>query len=128
AHLNHSLATGLNFGVHLNGAVRPVKGVLSIALEAKRRGRTRLLVPDDNAAEAAIVDGIRVFPIRSLREAWEFLTDKKVIPPFTLDRRAFFNAHRTYETDFDEVKGQHHVKRALEVAAAGNHGLLMVGE
>jgi len=111
----------------LDGAVRPVKGVLSIALEAKRRGRTRLLVPDENAAEAAIVDGIRVFPIRSLREAWEFLTDKKVIPPFTLDRRAFFNAHRTYETDFDEVKGQHHVKRALEVAAAGNHALLMVG-
>lgn len=112
----------------LDGAVRPVKDVLSIALEAKRRGRTRLLVPDGNAAEAAVVDGIRVFPIRNLREAWEFLTDKKSMPSFMLDRRAFFNAHRTYEVDCDEVKGQHHAKRVLEVAAAGNHNLLMVGE
>ncbi len=111
----------------LDGAVRPVKGVLSIALEAKRRGRTRLLVPDENAPEAAVVDGIQVFPIRSLRQAWDFLNAKLVIPSFTLDRRAFFNAHRTYDADFDEVKGQHHVKRALEVAAAGNHNLLMVG-
>jgi magnesium chelatase family protein len=111
----------------LDGAVRPVKGVLSIALEARRQGRTRLLVPDANAAEAAIIDGIQVFPIRNLRQAWDFLKGDVVIPPFKLDRRAFFNSHRGYEIDFDEVKGQHHVKRALEVAAAGNHNLIMVG-
>lgn len=111
----------------LDGSVRAVKGVLSIALEAKRRGRTRLLVPDANAAEAAIIEGVQVFPIRSLHQAWKFLRGEEPITPFTLDRRAFFESHRRYDVDFDEVKGQHHVKRALEVAAAGGHNLLMVG-
>ncbi len=111
----------------LDGAVRPVKGVLSIALEAKRRGRTRVLVPEANAPEAAVIEGIQVYPIRCLKDAWDFLEDEIVIPPFHLDRRAFFNSHRSYEVDFDEVKGQHHVKRGLEVAAAGGHNLLMVG-
>jgi magnesium chelatase family protein len=111
----------------LDGAVRPVKGVLSIALEAKRRGRTRVLVPEANAPEAAVIEGIHVYPIRSLREAWDFLAGEIVIPPFHLDRQAFFDSHRSYEVDFDEVRGQHFVKRALEVAAAGNHNLLMVG-
>jgi magnesium chelatase family protein len=111
----------------LDGAVRSVKGVLAIALEAKRQGRGRLFVPEANAAEAAIIEGIDVFPIRNLREAWDFLNGDVIIPPYRIDRRAFFNSHRSYEVDFDEVKGQHHVKRALEVAAAGNHNLLMVG-
>ena len=111
----------------LDGAVRPVKGVLSIAAEAKRRGRKRLLVPEANAPEAAIIDGIDVFPIRSLKDAWDFLEDEIAITPFRLDRRAFFESHRSYDVDFDEVKGQYQVKRALEVAAAGSHNLLMVG-
>jgi magnesium chelatase family protein len=111
----------------LDGAVRPVKGVLSIALEAKRRNRTRVLVPEANAPEAAVIEGIQVFPIRCLKDAWDFLEGELVIPPFQLDRRAFFNSHRSYEADFDEVRGQHMVKRALEVAAAGGHNILMVG-
>ena len=111
----------------LDGAVRPVKGVLSIALEAKRQGRTRLLVPEANAPEAAIIEGVNVYPIRNLRQAWDFLQGDEEIPRFNLDRRAFFDSHRKYEIDFDEVRGQHHVKRALEVAAAGGHNLLMVG-
>jgi magnesium chelatase family protein len=111
----------------LDGAVRPVKGVLAIALEAKRSGRTRVLVPEANAPEAAVIDGIQVFPIRNLKQAWDFLDGELVIPPYDLDRRAFFTSQRTYEVDFDEVRGQHHVKRALEVAAAGGHNLLMVG-
>jgi magnesium chelatase family protein len=111
----------------LDGAVRPVKGVLSIALEAKQRGRQRLFVPEANAREAAVIDGISVFPIRNLKQAWDFLSGDLIIPPYRLDRRAFFNSHRSYDVDFDEVRGQHHVKRALEVAAAGNHNILMVG-
>ena len=111
----------------LDGAVRPVKGVLSIALEARRRGRLRVMVPEANAPEAAVIDGIQVFPIRNLKEAWDFLEGEIVIPPFQLNRRAFFDSHRSYEVDFDEVKGQHAVKRALEVAAAGGHNMLMVG-
>ncbi len=111
----------------LDGSVRAVRGILPIALEAKRRGRTRLLVPEANAPEAALVEGIEVFGVRSLHQAWKFLRGEEEIAPFALDRSAFFEAHRSYEVDFDEVKGQHHVKRALEIAAAGNHNLLMVG-
>ena len=109
----------------LDGTVRPVKGVLSIALEAKNKGRRRLFVPEANAPEAAVVEGIDVFPIRNLKQAWDFLNGDIVIPPFHLDRRAFFNSQRFYELDFDEVRGQHHVKRALEVAAAGSHNLII---
>jgi magnesium chelatase family protein len=111
----------------LDGTVRPVKGILPIALEARRAGRTRVLVPEANAQEAAVVDGIDVFPVRHLREAWEFLEGDTNIPPMRIDRHAFFESHRKYDVDFEEVKGQHAVKRALEVAAAGSHNLLMVG-
>jgi magnesium chelatase family protein len=110
----------------LDGAVRPVKGVLAVALEAKRRGRHRVIVPEANAAEAAVVADIQVIPVRNLKQAWDFLNGDVVIPPFHLDRRAFFASRRRYEVDFDEVRGQHHVKRALEVAAAGAHNLFIL--
>jgi magnesium chelatase family protein len=111
----------------LDGTVRPVKGCLPVAIAAKAGGRTRLLVPAANAPEAAVIDGIEVIPIRSLRQAWDFLIGHIEIAPYQLDRRAFFESQRHYEVDFDDVKGQHHVKRALEVAVAGGHNLIMVG-
>src|SRR5690606_208480 len=103
------------------------KGMLPIALEAKRRGRTRLIVPAANAPEAAVIEGVQVFGVTSLHQAWKFLNGEEEIAPFQLDRQAFFRSQRGYEVDFDEVKGQHHVKRALEVAGAGGHNLLMIG-
>ena len=111
----------------LDGAVRPVKGVLPIALEAKRNGRNRLLVPAENAAEAAVIDGIEVHPVKNLRQAWEFISGNEWITPYDLDRAAFFDSHRNHEVDFEEVRGQHQVKRALEVAAAGGHNILLTG-
>ena len=111
----------------LDGTVRPVRGILPMALEARKRGRTRVIVPFANAAEAAVVEGLEVIGVSALRQAWRFLIDEEPIAPYHLDRAAFFRARRAYEVDFDDVKGQHHVKRALEVAVAGGHNLLMVG-
>lgn len=110
----------------LDGTLRPVKGALSIALGAKSAGRKRLLLPAANAQEAAMVGGIEVYGLVSLFEAWQFITGQDLRPPEPRPPRIAVT-HREGSADLDEVKGQAHVKRALEVAAAGNHNLLMVG-
>ncbi|MDZ4122469.1 MAG: magnesium chelatase domain-containing protein, partial [Candidatus Cloacimonadaceae bacterium] len=111
----------------LDGNVRPVKGVLPIAVAAKQDNIDELIVPWENADEAAIIEGLCVIPVTSLREAVNHLIGKAVINPATVNRDEIFKVLNAFPIDMHDVKGQFQVKRALEVSAAGGHNLLMVG-
>jgi magnesium chelatase family protein len=112
----------------LDGGVRPVSGVLPIAIQARQEGRQKLVVPTENAAEAAIVGEVKVYPVRTLTDVVMLLCEEGNLTPVTADPIALLEKESAVaDVDFNEVKGQEHVKRALEVAAAGGHNLLLVG-
>ena len=111
----------------LDGRVRTVNGCLSMAIQCKEAGLKGLILPADNAPEAAIVDGIDIIPVKTLSDTVSFLTNELVVSPFQLNLSDVFSDSSHYEIDFKDVKGQEHVKRALTIAAAGNHNVLMIG-
>jgi len=111
----------------LDGDIRPIRGVLPFAIAAQRDGLKGMIVPKENAREAALIKGLSVYPVEHLVEAVDFLLGNITIKPVEVQLEDIFNADLEEIDDMFDVKGQFHVKRAMEIAAAGGHNILMLG-
>lgn len=112
----------------LDGSLQPIKGALPIAIKAREKGFKGLIVPKQNAREAAVVNNLDVYGVDNIRDVIGFLNDELTLEPTIVNtREEFYQNQNSFEFDFADVKGQENVKRALEVAAAGGHNLIMIG-
>jgi magnesium chelatase family protein len=110
----------------LDGMVRPIRGALPMSITAKEKGLKGIFLPPENAPEAAVVDGIDIFPVRTLYELVEAVSGVCKVDPFRVEVESLFQKEGE-EVDFGDVRGQENVKRAMEIAAAGGHNMLMIG-
>ena len=123
--LEHYLVMG---ELSLDGGVRPIKGALPIAIEAKLQGFKGVILPAANAREAAIVHGLIVYGVEHLTEVVHLLRGQPTVQPTVVDIEAeFANSSRAYPVDIADVKGQENIKRAFEIAAAGGHNIILIG-
>lgn len=112
----------------LDGSIRPIKGVLPIAVEAKKQGFKGIFVPIDNVNEAAVVSNLNVYGVTHINEVVRFFQGDSSLEPITVDTRAvFYKNLNHYSIDFSDVKGQQDVKRALEIAVSGGHNIILIG-